>query len=89
MKLRMRKGGKLTLPKKLRERLGMQEDTDVTVTPVGSAAMISKQSTMPVTPPLKNPRTSKHPLTQILGIGRRGPKDGAVQHDRYRYGSSS
>jgi AbrB family looped-hinge helix DNA binding protein len=70
-KAKVRRDGALTMPKAMRERLRLHEGDEVEVA-VSTPAVEARE---------------ENPLLKIIGIGKGGPKDGGVNHDKYLYGS--
>ena len=68
---RVRQDWKLTIPKKIRESLGLHEGDEVEVT-------VSKS----INSPLKQDRNL---LLNLIGIAKGGPTDGAEDHDSRLY----
>jgi len=74
-KAKVRKNGTLTLPRGVREALGVQEGDEVEVI----VRRMVKDAGME--PPMVNP------LLRIVGLGKGGAPDGAENHDTYLYGA--
>jgi bifunctional DNA-binding transcriptional regulator/antitoxin component of YhaV-PrlF toxin-antitoxin module len=66
------KDGVLPLPSAARDKLNLREGDDVEVA---------------VSTPGVEASGKENPLLKIIGIGKGGPEDGGVNHDKYLYGS--
>ncbi len=72
---RVRKDGSLTFPSEVRRQLSLSEGDEVLVR-VESATDAPEER-------------KPNPLYGIIGIGKKGPSDGAENHDLYLYGKES
>jgi AbrB family looped-hinge helix DNA binding protein len=72
---RVRKDGSLTIPRAIRKELGLKQGDTVQV-------LVQRSATS------RRTRT-KGPLSELVGIGKGGPPDGAKNHDKYLYGKRS
>lgn len=71
-KAKVRRDGALSMPKAMREKLHLREGDEVEVA---------------VSTPVAEAKSEENPLLKIIGIGKGGPEDGGVNHDKYLYGS--
>ena len=65
--------GQLTIPKRLRDRFGMNQDVEVEITPAENGLLIRKRT------------TAEHPVDRVYGIlGKGGSTDAYLEEIRGR-----
>ena len=71
--MRISERGQITIPKKLRDRFGMNHNVEVELTPTRNGLLIRKRS------------TAQHPVERVYAIlGRRGSTDEYLEEIRGR-----